>query len=379
VTSFICAAGPRSLHSGILEYNQTVKAWDVVIVGGGVIGLSLAWRIKREGLTVLVIDKGEPGREASYAAGGMIAHCDPHLPNVLRPLAFASAAMYPDFARELQEESGESSDLRDQGAYAVFSEDEQPVCAGARRLTTREIDQLEPLLNLKAPAYWLPERSVDPRALCSALVKAAKQRGVDFATGSAATEVGIKNGRAAGVKTTHSTYAAGVVVNCAGAWASQLQPLGLPTRPAKGQMVCVVPAPEDTSHAPLVQHVVRTRDVYIIPRSDRRVLLGATLEDAGFDKRTDADTVEKLYRAAAEVVPKIRGMRIHDAWAGLRPASPDGLPILGETSRPGYYAATGHFRDGIMLAPITAEVMTNLIVGRESGFDSRPFSPLRFA
>ncbi len=169
-----------------------------MIVGGGVIGLSLAWRIKREGLTVLVIDKGEPGREASYAAGGMIAHCDPHLPNVLRPLAFASAAMYPDFARELQEESGESSDLRDQGAYAVFSEDEQPVCAGARRLTTREIDQLEPLLNLKAPAYWLPERSVDPRALCSALVKGAKQRGVDFATGSAATEVGIKNGRAAG-------------------------------------------------------------------------------------------------------------------------------------------------------------------------------------
>ncbi len=169
------------------------------------------------------------------------------------------------------------------------------------------------------------------------------------------------------------------MVNCAGAWASQIQPLGLPTRPAKGQMVCVVPSPEDIEERPVVQHVVRTPEIYIIPRSNRRILLGATVEDAGFDKRTDADTIEKLYLTAAKVVPKIGEMRIHDAWAGLRPVSPDKLPILGETAIPGYFAATGHYRDGIMLAPITAELMSQLIFGKPVlGFDLQPFSPQRF-
>ncbi len=356
-----------------------MQTWEAVIVGAGVIGLSLARRLRRENLRVLIIDKGEPGREASYAAGGMIAHCDPHIPVALKPLADASAAMYPQFVAELQADSGESPDLRDAGTLAFLDGDELPGCAGARRVGPEELAQLEPALSVDAPAYWLPERSVDPRALCSALVKAAKHCGVDFVTGSAAIAVETQNGRAVGVKTSHSHYAAGIVVNSAGAWASQIEPFGLPTRPAKGQMVCVIPVPDETTHGPLVQHVVRTPDIYIIPRSDRRILLGATLEDAGFDKRTDADTVEKLYRAAVKVVPGIGSMRIHDSWAGLRPASPDKLPILGETSLRGYFAATGHYRDGIMLAPITAVVMARVILGQESGFDLRPFSPLRFA
>lgn len=360
-------------------YNRSMQTWDAIIVGAGVIGLSLARRLRQEGLRVLLIDKGEPGREASYAAGGMIAHCDPHLPDGLRPLALASAAMYPEFARELQEESGESPDLRDQGTLAFFANGERPSCEGARSIAANEIPKLEPGMALRAPAYFLPERSIDPRALCSALVEAAKNRGVDFVTGSAVIQIEVQDDRAVGVKTVHSTYPADVVVNCAGAWASQIAPLELPIRPAKGQMVCVVPAPDSASEDPLVQHVVRTSEIYIIPRSDRRILLGATLEDAGFDKRTDADTIEELYRAAVSVVPRIGEMRIHDAWAGLRPASPDGLPMLGATSLAGYYAATGHYRDGIMLAPITAEVMTGLIVGRESNFDLVPFSPSRFA
>ena len=354
-----------------------MQAWDTVIVGAGVIGLSLARSLRREGQRVLIIDKGEPGREASSAAGGMIAHCDPHLPASLRPLAFAGAAMYPEFVRELQDESGESPDLRDQGALAFFEGDEAPDCAESRRLDPEEIARLEPALALRTSAYWLPERSVDPRGLCGALVTAAKHRGVEFVTGSAVIEVDTQNGRAAGVKTAHSSYSAGVVVNCAGAWASQIQPVPLPTHPVKGQVVCVVPGPGGTGEL-CVQHVVRTSDVYIIPRSDRRMLLGATVEDAGFDKRTDAETIEKLYRAAVSAVPKIGEMRIHDAWAGLRPASPDGLPMLGETSLEGYYGATGHYRDGIMLAPVTAEVMTKLILGQQSRFDLQPFSPRRF-
>jgi glycine oxidase len=360
-----------------------VKAWDVVVVGAGVIGMSLAWRLKREGLSVLVIDKGEPGHEASYAAGGMIAHCDPHLSGELKNLAFASAALYRQFVQELENESGELPDLRDQGTLASFPASDRPDCDTCREITHEEIARLEPALHVPLlregeRAYWLPESSVDPRALCGALLKAAKHRGVDFVTGSAVTEVELENDRAAGVRTAHSSYRAELVVNCAGAWASQIAPLPIPTRPAKGQMVCMIPGPDSKNDTLPVQHVVRASEVYLIPRSDGRVLLGATLEDAGFDKRTDADTIEGLYRAAANIVPAIAQMRIHDAWAGLRPASPDKLPILGETSLPGYFAATGHYRDGIMLAPITAEVMTKVLTGRQSRFDLRPFSPTRF-
>jgi len=361
-----------------------VKSWDAVIIGAGVIGLSLGWRLRLEGLRVLLIEKGEPGREASYAAGGMIAHCDPHLAPELKPLALASAQMYPEFVAELRQESGVSPDLREQGTIAFFPADEQLDCADARRIEPAEVTALEPLFthttkSFGSQAYLLPERSVDPRALCHALVEAAKTRGIDFVTGSAVTEIEVQSGRATGVKTAHSSYAAGCVINCAGAWAAQIQPLPIPTRPAKGQMVCVVPAPETKSGTPLIQHVIRAPEVYLIPRSDGRILLGATLEDAGFDKRTDADTIERLYRFATEAVPAIGQMRIHDAWAGLRPASPDDRPILGETSLPRYYAATGHYRDGIMLAPITARLMTQLILSKPLQFSLDAFSPRRFA
>lgn len=353
-----------------------MKTWDVTIIGVGVIGLSLACRLKREGLSVLVIEKGEPAREATHAAGGMIANCDPHLPAALKPLADASAAMYPEFVHEVQDESGESPDLRDIGT--IVSTEELPSCSPAISLSSDEIARLDPAITGLPSAYLLPERSVDPRALGSALTKAAKHRAVDFVTGSPALEVVVERDRAVGVRTATSLYPSGLVVNCAGAWAAQMQPFGLPTRPVKGQMVCVVPAPGHGNEPP-VKHVVRTPDIYIIPRSDGRILLGATVEDAGFDKRTDADTIQRLHQAAANVAPVIGEMRIHDAWAGLRPGSPDNLPILGQTSLPGYFAATGHYRDGIMLAPITAQLMTQLLTGRTPDYDLTPFSPLRFA
>jgi len=129
----------------------------------------------------------------------------------------------------------------------------------------------------------------------------------------------------------------------------------------------------------LVRHVVRTPDIYIIPRSDGRILLGATVEEAGFDKRTDPVTVQRLFRAGVQAAPVLASTRIHDAWAGLRPGSPDDLPILGETAIPGYFAATGHYRDGIMLAPATADAMARLITGSQPTVDLAPFSPLRFA
>lgn len=355
-----------------------MKTWDVVIIGGGVIGLSLAWRLRRNGVSVLVVEKGEPAREATHAAGGMIAHCDPHNPPALAGMIAASARMYPEFVRELREEAFESPDLRDAGTLAFLEPGETPNCAAARALSEDELSTLAPPIAIRGPAYFLPERSIDPRKLGSALEKAARNCGADFATGSAVTEVAVLGGRATGVRTTKSFYAAGAVVNCAGAWAAQIKPFGAPTRPVKGQMLCVVPATAGHHSGPVLQHTVRTPEVYIIPRSDGRIVLGATLEEAGFDKRVDPDIVQRLHRAAEKVVPGIGLMRIHEAWAGLRPGTPDGLPILGATSMSGYFVATGHYRDGILLAPITAKLMTELLAGQSTTLNLVPFSPQRF-
>jgi glycine oxidase len=355
-----------------------VKTWDVVIIGGGVIGLSLAWRLRPQGAAVLVVEKGEPAREATHAAGGMIAHCDPHNPPELAGMTAASARMYPEFVRELRDEAFESPDLRDAGTIAFFAADESPCCEGARALDDEEISRLEPLMKARGQAFFLPECSVDPRKLGSALEKAGRHRGVDFVSGSPVTEVAVLGGRATGVRTAKSFYAAGTVVNCAGAWAAHIKPFGAPTRAVKGQMLCVIPQSGTHHSGPLIQHTIRTPEIYIIPRSDGRILLGATVEEAGFDKRVDAAIVQQLRQAAVNVVPEIAHMRIHDAWAGLRPGSPDGLPILGATSMPGYYVATGHYRDGILLAPITAQVMTQLLTGEATSFDLAPFSSLRF-
>jgi glycine oxidase len=355
-----------------------VKTWDVVIIGGGVIGLALARSLRHSGASVLVVEKSEPAREATHAAGGMIAHCDPENPPAMSKMIAASGRMYPQFISELRAEAFESPDLREDGTIAFLGDGELPACEGARPLHDEELAQLEPLIALRGRAYLLPECSVDPRKLASALEKSARKLGVDFVTGSAVTEVAVLGGRTTGARTTKAFYMAAAVVNCAGAWASQIKPLGMPTRPVKGQMVCMVPQAGAHASGPLIRHVVRTPEVYIIPRSDGRMLLGATVEEAGFDKHVDADTVQRLQRAAMNVVPEIGKMRIHDAWAGLRPGSPDGLPILGATSLSGYYAATGHYRDGIMLAPVTALVMTQLLKGKSPDFDMEAFSPLRF-
>src|SRR5208282_3688834 len=167
---------------------------------------------------------------------------------------------------------------------------------------------------------------------------------------------------------------AGLVVNCAGAWAGQIGPHPFPTRPVKGQMLCVA-MPEKK----LVRHVVRAPDVYLIPRSDGRMSIGATAEEAGFDKQTVPETIQKLRQAALELVPKLADARILEAWAGLRPGTPDALPILGATPTPGYFVATGHFRDGILLAPVTAKLMRQMMTGQRPGWDLGAFSAHRFS
>lgn len=357
-----------------------MKTWDVLIAGGGIVGVSLARELRKHGASVLIVERGEPGREASHAAAGMLAYCDPLLPGPLARLARASAGMYPEFVREIEDESGMRVDLRSQGTIACF--EQPPEGDAARYVSTGEwrelgaddIARLEPQVAYSGQAaYWTPEGSVDPRALIAAALKAAKHRGVDIASGSAVTEIEVEDGRAVAVKTAKTRYPAGVAVNCCGAWAGQVGPLRFPARPVKGQMLCLIAA----QHG-LLKHVVRAPEVYVVPRSDGRIVVGSTLEDAGFDKRVDPETIQRLHQAAAGLVPELGEARMLETWAGLRPGTPDALPLLGASEVANYFVAAGHYRDGILLAPVTALVMAQIVRGATPDIDLRAFSPSRF-
>lgn len=357
-------------------YNAKVKNWDVILIGAGIIGLSLAIELRKRGASVLLVERGEPGREASYAAGGMLVECSAEIPEPLQPLALASARMYPEFAHELQIESGISVDLREYGAIVFPAPEDAQERPGFSfsTLVPAPLAELEPALAATdRPAFFLNERCVEPRALIHATWQTAKRRGVDISSGDAVTSVNFAAGRVSGVITRKTSFLASKVVNCAGAWSGQIGPHAFPTRPVKGQVLYLLSPARN-----LVKHVIRAPEVYIVPRSDGRILVGTTLEEAGFDKRTDVATIQRLREAAIALVPELKNAKILEDWAGLRPGTPDGLPILGPTATPGYYAATGHFRDGILLAPITAQLMAQVIERENPDYDLTDFSPARF-
>jgi glycine oxidase len=363
-----------------------VKNWDVIVIGGGVIGLSLSLELRRSGASVLVLDRGEPGREASYASGGMIAWCDPHLDSRLVEFAKASAKLYPPLARELEAETGEHVGLREQGAILFLRANEKP--RAGRELSEEAVRELEPNVVVTGhQAFFVPEASIDPRALVLALLKAAKNRGVDVSSGAEVTEIIIEAHKARGVRTVRTEYRGDAVVNCAGAWASLIKaPTPAPTRPAKGHMLAVVgqdalthAGDEHTEARPILTHVVRDpATVYLVPRTDGRIVIGSTLEPAGFDKRVLPHTIQRLHQQAANLLPELGQARILESWTGLRPATPDNLPIMGATATPGYFICTGHYRDGILLAPISAQVMAQIVRGHTPDFDLSPFTPARF-
>jgi glycine oxidase len=343
-----------------------VKTWDVIIAGGGIIGLSLALELRRRGADVLVLDRGEPGREASSAAAGMLASADPGTPVDLRLFAAESARLYPEFVQELQAASGISVDFRRQGTVVFLESPEAP--PGHIRLSVDELKQLEPALQPGGhSAFFLQEDSVDPDLLSQAAVKAAHNAGVEIRSHTVVQQMISQNGNIE-VATQAERFVARVAVNCQGAWA------GAPVRPRKGQMCYLQP-----QNTRLLNHAVRAPQAYLVPRSSGKILVGATLEDAGFDKSVEPETVENLHRAAAVLIPELAAAPVVQSWAGLRPGTPDDLPIMGETETPGIFVSGGHFRNGILLAPAAAKVMADLIVGRTSEIDISAFSPARFA
>ena len=343
-----------------------MKTWDVIIAGGGIIGLSLALDLRQRGADVLVLERGEPGRESSSAAAGMLAAADSETPRDLRPFAVESARLYPEFVEKLQEASGINVDFRQKGTIVFLDGSDAP--PGHTKLSADELKQLEPALQLSGhSAFFLQEDSVDPDLLSQATVKAARSMGVEIRNHTAVQRMSSQNGNIEVVAEPERFFAR-VAVNCQGAWA------GAPVKPKKGQMCYLRP-----QNPGLLDHVARAPEVYLVPRSSGKILVGATIEDAGFDKSVEVETIKKLHRAAAALAPDLSTASVVQSWAGLRPGTPDDLPIMGETETRGIMISSGHFRNGILLGPAAAKIMADLIMGRPPAIDISAFSPARFA
>jgi glycine oxidase len=345
-------------------YNDRVKSWDAIIVGAGIIGVSLAMELRERGASILVLDRAEPGSEASSAAAGMLAASDPDTPIPLRPLAMESARMFPAFVQKLESAGKMQVDFRRIGSIALLPDASAP--DKYRGLSPSELQLLEPSLHTTGQsAFFVQEDSVDPLLLMQAALAVARNLGVEIRGHTAVRKICACHS-AVEVLTEADTFTAASVVDCRGAWS------GAPVRPRKGQMLYVQPL------ASLLQHVFRAPDIYIVPRSSGKVLIGATVEDVGFDKTVNPSAIHQLLSAADKYLPGLASAPIIQSWAGLRPGTPDDLPILGPTKAAGMFVATGHFRNGILLAPITAQIMANLVVGRSSPMDISDFSPGRF-
>jgi len=342
-----------------------VHSSDVIIAGAGVIGISLALELRERGAGVLVLDRQEPGREASSAAAGMLAATDPETPGPLRALALEGARLYPQFVQKIESKSGIQVDFRRQGTIAIGQE--RPVTGEYRPLSPDELRRTEPHLEAGGlAACFVAEDSVDPALFMQAALESARKSGIEIRSG-----VHVRSMKSAGdqveVITDQGRLLAGAAVNCCGAWS------GAPVKPRKGQMLYLQP-----TRTGLLQHVVRAPGAYIVPRSSGKVLVGATVEDVGFDKTVDPQTIRQLHSAAARYVPELASAAILESWAGLRPGSPDDLPLMGETGQKRIFLASGHFRNGILLAPVTARIMADLIAGRPAGMNINAFAPQRF-
>lgn len=380
------------------------KVWDVAVVGGGLVGLAAARELARRGAGVLLLDAGRAGAESSWAAGGMLApQSEADRADDFFRLQRASLALYPAFAAALLEETGRDVELDRTGTlYAGFTEEDarelerryawqRAAGLAVERLSGGEARSLEPQLSprvalaLRFPEDW----QVDNRRLVEALVRSAEGYGVSLREGARVERLRVSGGRVAGVETAGETYATGAVVLAAGAWTSGVRVSGDEggagvgvehprVVPVRGQMLCF-----EQSESRVARHVVYSPRGYLVPRRDGRLLAGSTTEDAGFDKSVTGAGVRAVLEHALEIAPAVGSLRLAATWAGLRPRADDLLPVIGESEEVGgLFYATGHYRNGVLLAPLTAELVAGMVLGRETGAsapdDFAPFSPARF-
>lgn len=374
---------------------RNVSKPNVAIIGAGVIGLGIAWRLAMRGVPVAVFDKGACGAGASHAAAGMLAACAEAEPGeeALVTLGRASQARWPAFAAELKQASGVDVGLRPEGTLvvALTSDDQarlnhqlvfqQKLGLPLQWITAAETRRREPHLAGKlAGAVFSPEDTqVDNRKLAAALRIAAEAAGASISEHQAVKTISNDAGRIDGIVLADGRkVAADVVVLAAGAWSRSIDGLAPelrpPVRPIKGQMLALRMDPA----APLLTHVVWAPGAYLVPRLDGRLLVGATVEEKGYDTSLTAGGILTLLEAAWRVVPAVEELPIDEMWVGHRPGSRDDAPILGTGLIDGLIYATGHHRNGILLTPITADAIAELVLDGAADPAIRPFSIERF-
>lgn len=356
-------------------------AETVTIVGAGIVGLTTALALSDAGLAVRVVERGAVGREASWAGGGILCPLHPwRYPDAVQALAWRAAAAYPALAERLAVATGIDPEWTPSGLL-ILDGDEAAARAWSRRwdqpaaiCTPAEVATLEPALacaNRPAVRLAAVAQVRNPRLL-RALAQALEARGVAIHTRCPVQRLQVAAGRVVALETGTGLLATdGPVVVAAGAWsAGLLAPLGapLPVAPIKGQMLLFEAAPG------LIRHVVLQTDRYAVPRRDGRVLFGSTVEQAGFDTATDAATREQLQADAVRLIPALAKARLAAHWAGLRPGSPEGIPVVGRhPALRNLWVNAGHFRNGVLLAPATAELLVDRLLGRVPALDPAPY------
>jgi glycine oxidase len=361
----------------------------VIVVGAGIVGLSAARALAGAGARVVVVERGRPGAEASAAAAGWLAvqaEADEGWP--LLDVALRARARHLALAAELEAETGAAVGLGRHGTLELAFTDEEERALERRlrwqrarglpveSLGADEIRRAEPALSAAARrANFFPgDGSVDNVRLTRALAASAEARGAALVSGRPVTGLVVERGRVAGVVAGAETLSASVVIEAMGAWSAALagDPQPPPVEPVRGQILAF-DAPRGT-----LSRVACTARGYVVPRADGRLLAGSTLERSGFVKEVTAEGLDAVRRIAAEIAPLLADAPAADSWAGLRPGTPDGLPIVGPGAVAGLFHATGLFRNGILLGPLVGEAVARLAQGLAPEIDLAPFSPARF-
>ena len=372
------------------------RNFDALIVGGGVIGLACAWRASRAGLRVCVLERGNPGGGATDVAAGMLAPVGEASwgEESLLALNLASHAIWPEFAAELERESGEDSGYRRLGAlHVALDRDETEDLRRQHDLHRRhgldsewmsasECRGLEPgLATSVAGGVWAPhEAAADPRVLSAALIAALEGRGVTLEHGAEVVRADFGSGSGVEVETADArAFTGGTLVLAAGCHSGTAdwlpEPARPPVRPVKGEIVTL----RDRGDERVCSRIVVGDRLYMVPREDGRLLVGATVEEMGFDTTVTAGGVHELLREAYRTLPEVAEMELVEARAGLRPGTPDNSPLIGPGAADGLLVATGHFRNGVLQAPATGHAIAALLSGETPELDVAPFDPIRFA